>query len=471
MNRLSTINMFAIAMLCLSAICLAAHASAATPASELQIAVGDLRHYAGPHAASDLRYLSLYAIEPSQRREAAAVVSFVLNSVSRSRAIVRPTEVAGSDGRLLRFSLADYALPPETWEALASEDPYWHLQTQVLDPRTAKAKTVFTDGGWLDLALAAELRTLTHSGGALLRADHFIARAATTSRGGHYYRLAGVPEREADFYRQLGVDIKTIDVLSADAGANMIRSGVTLKLRRVARRPGPLGGAWITYDVEQNTAERDPLRNPFAFRFDASEHIAAKANGLQLFALYNAAGLRQESVPDRIAKDSSDVTGDGIIVPLLSCVRCHVEDGLRPVVNDQQRLLARHVDLHTERAADAERLADFYGADLEKLRVRDGDDYAAAVAKATDGLRPGQISAALGQIYRRYVDDLVTPEQACRELGIARARLVPLCAASDDPVLLSLCAGLAVQRQQWEAAFAQAALLTTQPAIHPGEKP
>jgi hypothetical protein len=449
---------------------LTTQACAATPASELRAVVDDVRNVPSAHAAKDLRYLSLYAIEPARRREAASIVSFVLNSVSRSRTIVSPQQVACGEGSLLRFSLADYALPPEAWEAIASEDPYWHLKTQVVDPQSRKVKTVFTDGGWIDLALAAELRTLTGSGGALLRADLFVARAATTSRGGHYYRLAGVPQREADFYRQLGVDVKTIDVLQADAGANLIRSGVTLKLRRVARRPGPLGGAWITYDVEQSTAERDPLRNPFGFRFDATEHIAAKANGLHLFALYNAAGLRQESVPDRIAKDASDLAGEGIIVPMLSCVRCHLEDGLRPFVNDQQRLLARHVDLHTERAADAQRLAAFYGADLERLRVRDGDDYSIAVSKATSGMRPAEVSAALGRMYRRYVDDLVTPQQACRELGIAASQLAPLCGASDDSVVLSLCAGLAVQRQQWEAGFAQAALLTTQQAHQQGDK-
>jgi hypothetical protein len=37
-------------------------------------------------------------------------------------------------------------------------------------------------------------------------------------------------------------------------------------------------------------------------------------------------------------------------------------------------------------------------------------------------------------------------------------------------VVLSLCAGLAVQRQQWEAGFAQAALLTTQQAHQQGDK-
>ena len=343
---------------------------------------------------------------------------------------------------------------------MAGEDPYFHLKTQVLDPGSRQVKTVYTDGGWLDLAEAAELRASTQSGGAILRADYFLARATTTARGGFYYQLAGVAEREADFYRQLGLDVATIGRLEADIGANIIRSGVTNKVRRVARRQGPLGGAWITYDVEQSTAERDPLRNPFAFEFDASEHIAAKANGLHLFALYNRQGVRQDSVPDRIAKDSSDPHGEGIIVPLVSCVRCHVEDGLRPFVNDQERLLANRVDLHTERARDAQRLASFYSANLEKHRRRDGDDYAEAVAKATGGLQPAEAAAALAELYRRYVDDLVTPEIAARELGLRVEDLPRLLAASDDPVVLALCEGLSVQRQQWEAAFAQAALLT-----------
>src|SRR5262249_9493024 len=149
----------------------------------------------------------------------------------------------GTQGRLLRISLASYGIPPDVWEAIAAEDPYFHLRTTVLDPHTHRSKTVFTDGGWLDLATAAALRQATHSGGALLRADFFVARGTVSNRGAFYYQLAGTPETEAESYKLLGIDIKTIARLQADAGANLIRSGVTHKVRRVARRQGPLGGA------------------------------------------------------------------------------------------------------------------------------------------------------------------------------------------------------------------------------------
>src|SRR5688572_29481136 len=435
-----------------------------SPATEVRIALDDLRERVPSLHYADTRYLTLYSLPRESWPDAAAVVSFVLNSVSRSAVIVRPELAPGAEGRLLRFSLKSYGLPPEIWEAIASADPYFHLQTEAIDPHSRRTKTVYTDGGWLDLADAAVLRQLTRSGGAVLRADYFVARAATSNRGGFYYQLAGVPETEAEFYKLLGVDLKTIDRLQADAGANLLRSGVTRKVRRVARRQGPLGGAWITYDVQQSTAERDPLRNPFGFDFDASEHIAAKANGLHVFALYNRQGQRQASVPDAVAKDSSDVHGDGIIVPLLSCVRCHVEDGLRPFVNDQQRVLSGQADLFTEKAQDAQRLAAFYAANLDKLRVRDGDDYAEAVDIAT-GRTSQQIAAALATLYANYVDLPVTPEQAARELGVTRPRMNRLLASTDDPVLLALLQGLSVQRDQWSAAFAQAALLTR------GEKP
>lgn len=437
-----------------------------TPASELQAAMADLRGLP-PDVRRDVRYLSLYNLEPALWSEASGVVSFVLNSLSRSATIVRPQPVPGAGGRLLRWSPVDYGLEANVYESLAGEDPYWHLRTKVIDPASGPAKgttksavrEVYTDGGWLDLATAAELRSQSGSGGALLRADFFIARAATTANGGYYYRFAGVPENEAEFFELLGLDLAVINRLEANGGANLLRSGVTHKLRRIARRQGPLGGAWQTYDVERNTADRDPIRNPFSFRFDAGEHIAAKANGLHLFALYDRQGRRQESVPDRIAKDGSDPLGDGIIVPLVSCVRCHVEDGLRPFGNDQKRLLAGNVELYAERPADARRLAAFYEDDLDKQLRRDREDYAAAVAAATGGSDAAQVAVALAELYRNYADELVTPEQAARELGVPPDELACRLTAAIDPVILALCEGLAVQRGQWETAFGEAALL------------
>lgn len=440
---------------------LVSSACGVTPAAEVRVAVLDLAERVPAVERPGTRYVSLYAIAPQKRREAAAVVSFLLNSVARADTIALPVQVAGSQGRLLRFSLDRLKIDRRAWEALAGEDPYFRLRTQVIDPQTGEPRSVITDGGWVGLAQAAELRAMSESAGALVRADYFIARAATTADGGHYYSLAGIPPREQDFFALLGIDAVATGKLHADQGANLIRSRVTFKMRRVVRRQGPLGAAWHTYDVERSTPERDPIRNPFGFTYDAGEHIATKRNGLHLFALYDNKGRRQDSVPDKIAKDTADPHGAGVIVSLLSCVRCHSESGLRPVSNDQRRLLAGRVDLLTERAEDAERLASFYDRDLNKHLARDREDYAAAVATATGGLTVERLAAAFGDQFAAYVDALVTPAQAARELGVAEADLAHSLSGADDPVILALCTGLAVQRQQWEAAFAQAALCTT----------
>lgn len=430
----------------------------ATPAGEVRAALADLTANVAPAEWSSTRYLSLYNLPRRDWARPQAVVSFVLNSVSRSDRIVRLVVVPGSGGRLLRFSLYWYALPSELWESLASEDPYWHLRTRVIDPASGKPREVFTDGGWVGLEAGAALRARTQSGGAVLRADFFVARVSTTLDGGHYYRFAGVPEREKDWFAKLGIDLATVNTLRADRGANMIRSEITQHVRRVVRRQGPLGGAWQTYDVERSTAERDPLRNPFAFEFDASEHIAAKRNGLHLYLLADRQGRRQDTVPDVVAKDSSDAHGSGIVAPMLSCVRCHIEDGLRPFANDQQRLAAQGVDLLVERAQDADRLAAFYGSTLEKELRRDREDFAEAVALATGGCDASEVTAWLAEMYRQYRDELVTPAQAALELGLRPERFVEALAGSSDPVVLALCAGMSVQREQWEAAFAEAAL-------------
>ncbi len=101
---------------------------------------------------------------------------------------------------------------------------------------------------------------------------------------------------------------------------------------------GPLGGVYSTLDVETVDAERDPLRSGrryltaagLATRYDLGEWFALAPNGLWRTALFSATGKRQDSVPDRVAKDTSDAAGDGIVVPLISCIRCHQEAGLQP---------------------------------------------------------------------------------------------------------------------------------------------
>lgn len=426
------------------------------PAGELAAATADLQAHVDPSAWPQTRYVTLYNIPQAQREELAAVLSLVINSVSRSAVIARPEPVPNSEGRLWRLQLDRYALPPDVWEGLVAEEPYWHLRTEVLDPRSAQRREVVTDGGWVGLEAAARLRSMTGSAGALARGDWLIAKLATPP---HYYRFAGVPETEREFLSELGIDRTAIRRLRADEGSNLIHSGITYKLRRIVRRQGPAGGAWQTYDVERNTPERDPLRNPFDFDYDAGEHIARRPNGLHVFALYDRAGQRQDEVPARIARDHADRLGPSVVVPLLSCVRCHVEEGLRGFDNDQRRLLAGGVELYAERPQDAERLTAFYETNLGKKLTRDREDYAEAVAAACGGREPREMAAALGAAYDAYAHALVDRATAARELGLTDAEFVRWMRAARDPVLLGLVADIAMQRQQWEAAYSEAALL------------
>lgn len=417
------------------------------PSDEVRAAVADLQTNVPKERWATTRYLSLANVPAEERKNVSAVVGFVCNSVGKAATI----SSADAPGELLRIDLARFGISQTAWEALCSDrEPYFHIRTKVIDPKTGKETIVHTDAGHVGLEQAAKLRAMTGSTGAILRADWFILRATTD----HYYSLAAIPDTLAGWYASLGVDAKTISALAANRGANLLRSGVTQKPRRLSRWQGPLGGVWNTYD---SAATDDPRHDPFRFpgfdgAYDAGEFIAAKANGLHLFGLYNAAGKRQDSVPDAIAKDDSDPVGDGRLVPMLSCVRCHTGDGFRAFNNDQDDLL-KHL-----KSYDADRLAAFYDtARLSKELTRDQEDYAAAVEKATGGMKAKELPAALGKIVRSYAYEQVTPEQAMRDLGVAN---IGVLIVSNDPYLLLLNEGKSINRQAWEQSFWEAATLT-----------
>jgi hypothetical protein len=455
-----------------------------SPADEVRAAVVDVQRLP-PEARLATRYLTLYSIAPAQRREAVQVVSYVLNALSRTRAISQPVLVAPT---LVRFSISQYAPRQDefaawfgAWEKLAETDPYFHLRTEVLarfEDRNRKAegnkasisassgsssdlKTVTTDGGWADPYAAAQLRAATHSTGALLRADYFLVQATTTPR---YYEFSGVPGNENDFLKSLGVDRDVIDHLRANAGANLAVSGVTAKPRRIVWAQGPLGGVYSTLDVETVDAQRDPLRRPItadglAFRYDLGEWFALAPNGLWRTALFNSAGRRQDAVPDRVAKDTSDPAGDGIVVPLISCIRCHREAGLRPFVDDETKLLGGRVDLYSPDPNIVQRAVEFYDEPrLQRQMQFDRQTYTDAVARATNGLKPEELAQSLAKLVRDHAYLPVTSGQAAAEVGLNQTEFQNALAATRDPVILLLLENHPVLRAQWESSFAEAAL-------------
>ncbi len=234
---------------------------------------------------------------------------------------------------------------------------------------------------------------------------------------------------------------------------------------------GPLGGVYSTLDVEAVDAQRDPLRRPItaaglAFRYDLGEWFALAPNGLWRTALFNASGNRQDSVPDRVAKDTSDAAADGIVVPLISCIRCHREAGLRPFVDDETKLLGGRIGLFSPDPNIIQRAVEFYDeARLNRQMKFDRETYTDAVAQATGGLTPEDLAQALAARVRNYAYLPVNLAQAAAEVGVTRADFQSALAATRDPVILLLLEGHPVLRGQWEASFAEAAL-AAQASIH-----
>jgi hypothetical protein len=228
--------------------------------------------------------------------------------------------------------------------------------------------------------------------------------------------------------------------------------------------------------VQQVDAERDPLRRPvsvtptrraseggakfdIAFRFDASEWFAVAPNGLWRTALFDAAGKRQDAVPDRVAKDTSDSHGDGIVVPMLSCIRCHRESGLRPFSDDQTRLLAGRVDLFSDDPRIVQRAAEFYDEPrLQRQMKFDRETYAASVDRVSAGTKPDDIADRLAATVRNYAYLPVTLEIAAREVGLSHEIFRSAMFTTQDPIILTLLEGRPVLRGQWDSSFAEAAI-------------
>ena len=217
-----------------------------------------------------------------------------------------------------------------------------------------------------------------------------------------------------------------------------------------------------TKDVDAESPDRDPIRNPVDFReqrfaFQASEFFAMGANQLWRVALYDAAGNRADAVPDKVAKD---FTGDGIIRPLVTCLRCHElnggASGLQPFSDDQHALMRAGAGSYLPEVT--QKLAELYDPyRLAKSMARSREDFEAAVGQATGGATPKAATAALVAIYAGYLDEQVTPAIAAAELGVPAGKLHEVLAATTDPISLAIAMGKSVNRAAWESCFHDAA--------------
>ncbi len=296
---------------------------------------------------------------------------------------------------------------------------------------------------------------------------------------------------------------KLFDQIRSDQRIAMFKSAVTGKPRRTDFLRSPTGRdstgiVSITHDLFDEAIDigQHPIMNLLKFKDSGREGIFEQRNGLHGFWLTDGDGrLADEAPPNLVADHQIPSPHTRRLQPAISCIRCHGlgrDDGWKPAKNEVKQLLAKQNrrgdvlgDL-TNRGntiADAlDRLAGLYQGDPEnRLLPRGRDDYAAAVLKATgpwaeskDQTDVVNLSAArISKVWDERHYQMVTPRQALRELGLVVAEkdahdvleaVLPPAAEDavlgivpEDPRVVALLAGLAINRVDWDLIYGFAA--------------
>lgn len=338
---------------------------------------------------------------------------------------------AASDGRIHWYSEGYYpALPKDAKRVSIEQKP------ETLKAKPAVKKVQEVHGAWLPPKEIAALAVATNSDVPILNADFFYWQTGIQSErapGPGYYDLAGIKD-EATYDRLIGFDrkqaAKDFKGVTFERRAAVAKSGVAYSPRRVSEFVEGL--LWITFDNKVAVGNRNPLDTPDdTFLFDATEQYGRLPNGLWLFGLFNAAGVRQDSAPDFIGKDTTAADKRGRIEVGVSCLACHDNGGLQDFKDhykNQFRVSAKpgeptvRVD-----SPDFNLLYDvqrFYFRDLDLTLKQSRERYAVALLTAT-GLKPEQYAKAVRNVWYNYADaaTVVDMARAARELGVTKDHL------------------------------------------------
>lgn len=479
------------------------------PNSSVIFATGDLLTI--PKADQPyIRYISLYNIPKSRRKEMGALISFVCNSLGTRRKMYIPEFVGASDETLIRVDIRNYDWNASAWENLAKKgsgpkpqpEPYFHafiekpilekvkVKKQVkevtkvpyLAPNGAqyrdtngqlmfqnkevtkeieveevvsnKRERTFAIAPWLDQLGMKTLVSYTFSESPIVRADWFVANATLAPA---YYDFLKLGNNIKDFENLVFANEELARKARSQDKGVVVTSIVARNNRTLNRSPTFTNGYyWRSHDSKTSVDDRNYVQFILDENFDATEDIATLPNGLQAYFLTDGKGKRLDAADIEIAVDSTAI--DRVVRTGRSCMVCH-SDGIRPI-NDAIRTLSRklqnreQVRLLTTRKEDALRIEDLFSSDLDEQIVKDQNLYRQAVAKAT-GLNSEVISRMLNYNYNEYAEKLLTMESISREVGVNLSELEAYITASKDSLILGLVKTpiFAVRRDQWEQSY------------------
>jgi hypothetical protein len=479
-----------------------------TPDNAVKLAAADLATIP-EEERQYIRYISLYNIPKIQRKDYAAIVSFVVNSLSTRRQIYIPVFVGNSDETLIRINIDDYEWKKEAWDNLgakgsgpkAQPEPYFQtfieklvdgepvvkkvskqvtktkkvlkgyyantgqpyyvdeqvtetVQEEVSTPGTPVRKKILAGAPWVDPEALAFLIKYTGSPTPIFRADWFITYVTIP---GAYYEFLKLGNDIKDFERLVFAD----DVLAAKARSQdkavVVTSNVARNNRTLNRSPTFTGGYyWKSHDTLSSIDDRQYVLNLLAEKFDATEDIASLPNGLQAYFLSNGKGERQDAAPTDIAIDNSAV--DRTVRAGRSCIICH-SSGILPLDDEVRSLTKKLLDreqvkLFVTKKDDLYRIQDLFGSNLDEQIIKDQNLYVAAVAR-TNGLKSDVNAKLYAKIWDSYYEKLMHKAEVAADLGVPLDELERLVRLSNDPVMLGMIRDpiRPIRRDQWERSF------------------
>lgn len=439
------------------------------------------------------RYTRFVWIQDGDAKTAAAVSFAVNTAISKATRPIHCKPIAAGHLVPVEFDKllpddADLKRALDLWDKQAVTDPYFFLKQQVKvspykadDGKTYDWKWATAFGAHVDAKDGVMLQGMTLSTAPIQRADRFIVKTLSQIDGGNYYAWAGIrksqKEGRTDFEQFLldnGVEPELARKLKAERRAAVFRSGVTAKPRAIEEVQGLLGVVTYTNDIADGNVDPNahPILTLLRPTFDASEAIAIKSNGFCNFALFDGKGKLQDVVPDNITKDHTiPVPNTARLQPALSCIRCHATGkGFRTTRNDVLALFNAGADENglqldikaygTTTREEIDEILGKYRGNLERLN-RGREDYSDAVFVGTRGLSVEAVAGVIKAIDDAYRFADVTPQVACRELGVAvdekaavgmlRRMLPPI--ETEDGRTGFLRLGVSVNRTDWEATF------------------
>lgn len=452
-----------------------------------------------------IRYISLYNIPKAKRKEYAAALSFVCNSLSTRRQMYIPEFVGASDETLIRLNINDYEWTPEAWEKLGLKgsgvhpqpEPYFHMFVEQpvfekvkVKKQVEKVKKVPTNQydqrgqqifkevvtledveveetvsnkrkfvidckvPWLDPLGYQTLMSNTHSDFPIYRGDWFMSNVIVPPA---YYDFLKLGDKAEDFDKLIFADEKLAEKARSQDKAVVVTSMVARNNRTLNRSPTFTGGyIWRSHDSLKSVDDRNYVQFLLREQFDATEEIGTLPNGLQAYLLTDGKGKRVDFANPEIALDNGSV--DRLVRPGRSCMICHA-DGIRPI-NDEVRALTnklknpRELKLLVTRKEDFYKIEDLFGSDLDRQIVADQNLYRDAVSRST-GLQSEVVSRVMSEIYNNYIENLLTHEEVSRDIGVEFNQLDGYIKASKDNLVLGLLRSpiRPIKRDQWEHSF------------------